>query len=170
MMPLYRRLSPSLPDDPVPRNVGTVEADADTATRRLVGHLRYLQQQPRAGESPAERWLFSATGNQVDREVAVAEIIGTGSDPVVWHKLILTPHQAGIADYRAWTRQQMRDLPLPRGHRRCWVGIVHRAPVPHIHVVLAGERVAPLLLDQRRASFAPGALLSLSSQSDKGGH
>jgi hypothetical protein len=158
MISLHRLRSFPL-EDPVPRNAGTVSADRETASRRLVGHLRYLRARSRSrGEASEALGLFSATSNQVDRQIAVQAIIGTGGDPVVWHKLILTPHQR-IGDYRTWTRQQMNALPLPAGHRRCWFGIVHQQPTVHIHVVLAGERTPaePLARAARLLHLPPRA-------------
>ena len=119
------------------RNAGTVKADAATTTRWLTGHLHNLRYRQRGPAEPlAGRRVFSATSNQVGPTEVLAALVGPACRQVVVHKLLLAPDEepAPIHDWRAWTRQVMRQEVGPS----CWFAVLHQQPIPHVHVVLAG--------------------------------
>jgi hypothetical protein len=132
------------------RNVGIVYADAATTAKWLRGHLHYLRSRP---HGPAEALticqFFSDTCSQVAQAEVLAALVGPLARQVVIHKLLLAPDagQAPIQDWRAWTRQAMRNEVGPS----CWFAVLHQQPCPHVHVVLAGT-----LTELRRLRPAAG--------------
>jgi len=130
------------------RGTGIVQADAARVSRWLAGHLRYLQYRQRGPQEGREsRRIFSATCDQVRPGEVLDRLIGTPRPEVIVHKLILSAEDERVTDWRAWSRQVMRDLAEQQGQPLGWFGVLHRnTATPHVHIVLAGHT--------RRASHA----------------
>ena len=142
MISIQRRSAPTRPAMTIPRNTGTIEADAQTVARWLAGHLAYVQYQGRGPAEPLEqRRLFSASCDQVRQSQAVAALLEGAAPRVLIHKMILSPDQDRVEDWRGWTRQVMRRLAARERRSLCWVGVLHQFPTPHVHLVLAGQPV-----------------------------
>lgn len=137
------------------RGTKRIETDAQTAARRLAGHLRYQQYRPlAAAEQRADRWIFSATANRVPLPDVQAAVRAAGCLQVVLHTCILAP-EAAVADYRAWARSW---LAKQEAGCLCWFGVLHQdTERPHIHVGLVKAQPNSPRLLQSYQSVNEGA-------------
>ncbi|HLW01818.1 MAG TPA: hypothetical protein VKT82_24405 [Ktedonobacterales bacterium] len=161
------------------RGTSRIETDAESAARRLVGHLHYLQYRPRRlFEHRSDRWIFGAMTDHAQPTQVRAAVLAPGERQVVLHTFLLAPEEEAVCDYRAWTRQFVAE------HEQtclCWFGVLHaadrHADTPHVHVGLVKAQASSprLLRDQRTADQTEqrpsggqgGVLLRLSSLAKK---
>lgn len=111
------------------------------ATSRLSAHLKYNEYRTYGpDETRADRSLFDAEQEQIQRRDAVTDIMEHGSSSVRYHKIVLSPADyEHVEDFRAWTREIMADLEERKGIYLHWYAVQHHnTDHPHVHVVLAG--------------------------------
>lgn len=161
------------------RGTSRLETDAESAARRLVGHLHYLQYRPRRlFEQRSDRWIFGAMTDHAQPAQVRAAVLAPGCQEVVLHTFLLAPEGEAVRDYRAWTRQFVAEYEKTC---LCWFGVLHaadrHADSPHVHVglvkmqtsnprVLQGQRTSPQT-EQRSLGGQGGVLLRLPSLTKK---
>src|ERR1700730_10718428 len=83
------------------------------ASSALSSHLKYLQYRERDPEveSRADRYLFNAEEDHVERWVAHNDLMGEPAGDIYYHRLILSPAQdEPVEDWRGWTGSGMGGL------------------------------------------------------------
>src|ERR1700730_4982696 len=115
------------------------------ASSALSSHLKYLQYRERDPEveSRADRYLFNAEEDHVERWVAHNDLMSEPAGDIYYHRLILSPAQdEPVEDWRGWTRAVVGGLGDRLGEDLDWYGVQHHnTDDPHVHVVLSGTGV-----------------------------
>lgn len=126
------------------RGTGYIRGGAPGAQGRLSAHMKYVEYRAKGeGEGQERRTIFSQEKDQISRQAATATIMSHTSSKVSYHKMVLSPAEGEyVDDWRAWTRDVMRDLAERKGQELIWCATAHHnTEHDHVHVILAGAGV-----------------------------
>ncbi len=126
----------------IAKSTGYARGNRRAAGTKLADHLKYLQYRTMAQqETRADRAIFDGERDQVARREAIDDIMSHTSTSVNYHKIVLSPSkEEPVTDWKAWTRNIMRDLEDYKGQALHWYAVKHQnTDDPHVHVIIAGS-------------------------------
>jgi type IV secretory pathway VirD2 relaxase len=113
-----------------------VPADRD-ALARMKAHVRYIKHRPGHDLEEKERSFFNGRKGQISKSIVMGALENVSkSDPVVAHKLILSPGVPDV-DIETYVRSVMRDISRSKGQELTWFAVKHENTAhAHAHVVV----------------------------------